>query len=568
VVAYEEVTMFFRTKKSGDRAYVQLVENRREKGVTKQRVLLTLGRQEDLERAGQLAALLRSGARLTESICVLSAHAKGQAPRVQTRRIGPGLVFERLWRETGIRAVLEQRLRHRKFEFPVERTIFATVIHRLFESGSDRSGERWREPYALEGMDDVELHHAYRAMSWIGEKLPAAEQKDKTPFAPRCVKDLIEEELFARRRDLFSDLDLVFFDTTSIYFEGEGGETLGKRGKSKDSRPDLKQMVVGVVLDGEGRPILCEMWPGNTTDVKSLVPIVERLSKRFGIGRVCVVADRGMISDKTIAELDKRQWFYILGARMRTQAEVRDEVLSRAGRYEVVHPKGTRAKDPSPLKVKQVMIWDRRYIVCLNEDQAKKDAADREAILQGLREHLKKKGAKSLVGNKGYRKYLKSEGKAFSINEDKIREEALYDGKWVLRTNTPFAPADVALKYKQLWMVEDIFRTAKTLLETRPIFHKRDATIRGHVFCSFLALVLRKELQDRLETKGHDVEWADVLRDLEQLEEVEVEHDGKRFLLRTEAKGSCGKVFQAAGVALPPSLRQLATKPQPESAEA
>ncbi len=555
--------MFFRTKRNGGRSYVQLVENRREAGRTKQRVLLTLGRGEDLERSGQLVAMLQSGARLSASLCVLQAHHQGEAPRVPTRRIGPGLVFERLWRETGIGAVLERLLGQRKFEFPVERTIFATVLHRLFESGSDRCGEKWREPYALEGVEEVELHHAYRAMSWLGEELPEAEQKDKTPFAPRCVKDRIEEELFARRRDLFSDLDLVFFDTTSIYFEGEGGETLGKRGKSKDSRPDVRQMVVGAVLDGEGRPILCEMWPGNTTDVKTLVPIVERLSKRFGIGRVCVIADRGMISEKTIAELDQRQWFYILGARMRTQAEVRDEVLSRAGRYEVVHPKGPRAKDPSPLKVKQVLIWDRRYIVCRNDDQAKKDAADREAILQGLREQLKKKGAKSLVGNKGYRKYLKSEGKAFTIDEDKIRQEALYDGKWVLRTNTPFAPADVALKYKQLWMVEDIFRTAKALLETRPIFHRRDATIRGHVFCSFLALILRKELQDRLEAKGHEVEWADVLRDLEQLEDVEVEHDGKRFLLRTEAQGSCGKVFQAAGVALPPTVRQLTSEREP-----
>jgi hypothetical protein len=559
--------MFFRTKRNGDRTYVQLVENRREEGRTRQRVLLTVGRLEELERSGQMSAMLRSGARLTESVCVLDAHAKGQAPRVQTRRIGPGLVFERLWRETGIRGVLERRLGGRKFEFPVERALFVTVLHRLFVSGSDRSGERWREPYAIEGIEDLELHHAYRAMAWLGEELPEAEQEGKTPFAPRCVKDQVEEDLFARRRDLFSDLDLVFFDTTSIYFEGEGGETLGERGNSKDSRPDLKQMVVGAVLDAEGRPILCELWPGNTTDVKTLVPIVERLSVRFGIGRVCVVADRGMISDETIAQLDERQWFYILGARMRTQAEVRDEVLSRAGRYEVVHPKSAKAKDPSPLKVKQVMIWDRRYVLCLNEDQAKKDAADREAILKSLREHLKKKGAKSLVGNKGYRKYLKGKEQAFSVEEDKIREEARYDGKWVLRTNTPFSPAEVALKYKQLWMVEDLFRTAKTLLETRPIFHKRDETIRGHVFCSFLALVLRKELQDRLEDKGYEVEWADALRDVEQLEEVEVEHDGKRFLLRTEAKGSCGKVFQAAGVALPPTLRPLTASTVAESVE-
>jgi len=553
--------MFFRKKKSGDYVYLQLVENHWEEGRSKQQVIATLGRHDKLEESGQLAKLLASGANLCESVCILTAHGRGELPTVDARRIGPGLVFERLWTETGIRKVLERLLEKRRFEFAVERAIFSTVLHRLFASGSDRSAEKWREPYAIEGVEALDLHHLYRAMAWLGEELPEELQRGKTAFAPRCVKDRVEEDLFWLRRDLFSDLDCVFFDTSSIYFEGEGGETLGERGNSKDKRPDLKQMVVGVVLDSEGRPLLCELWPGNTTDVQTLVPIVERLRERFGISRICVVADRGMISAKTKAEIEKRKWFYILGAKMRAQAEVRDEVLSRAGRYEIVVPKGTKKKDPSPLKVKQVMIWDRRYIVCLNEDQAQKDAADREAILEGLREQLKK-GAKSLVGNKGYRKYLKTGKEApFTIDQDKVQEEARCDGKWVLLTNTELPAAEVALKYKQLWMVEDIFRTAKTLLETRPIYHQRDETIRGHVFCTFLALVLRKEFQTRLEAKGHDLEWADILRDLDALQEVEVEQRGKRFVLRTEAKGTVGKVFQAVGVAVPPTVRQVSFSP-------
>jgi hypothetical protein len=456
---------------------------------------------------------------------------------------------------------VERALRGRKFSFAVERALFLTVVHRLMVSGSDRSAAKWHRGHSLEGTKGLALHHMYRAMAWLGEPLPEQEQKGRTPFAPRCTKDPVEEDLFAHRRDLLTTLDLVFFDTTSIYFEGQGGLTLGQHGHSKDSRPDLKQMVVGMIVDGAGRPVSCELWPGNTTDVKTLVPIADRLQKRFGVGRICLVADRGMISAATLAELDKRDWYYILGARMRSQAEVRDEVLSRAGRYQEVHPKGPSKKDPSPLKVKQVMIWERRYVVCLNEDQATKDAADREAILEGLRGQLKK-GDKALVGNKGYRKYLKSEGAHFAIDEEKIQEEARYDGKWVLLTNTPFSTAEVALKYKQLWMVEDMHRTAKSILETRPVFHKCDETIRGHVFCSFLALVLRKELQDRLEAQGEKLEWADVIRDLDALEDVEVEQDDKRFRLRTEARGTCGTVFRAAGVALPPTVRQL-PKPRP-----
>ncbi|MCU0836754.1 MAG: hypothetical protein MUC77_20350 [Chromatiaceae bacterium] len=171
-------------------------------------------------------------------------------------------------------------------------------------------------------------------------------------------------------------------------------------------------------------------------------------------------------------------------------------MLARAGRYRIVREPGQSQEAPAPLAVKQVLVADRRYVVCRNADQAKKDAADRAAIVAALREQLKH-GDKSLIGNRGYRKYLKGQGPHFQIDEAKLKAEARYDGKWVLRTNTDLPAEEVALKYKQLWQVEALFRATKSLLETRPIFHQRDETIRGHVFCSFLALILRKALLDR-----------------------------------------------------------------------
>jgi len=550
--------MFFRQKKSGNRRYLQIVENRWEDGRSKQRVIATLGRLDQLQQSRQLEGLLRSGARFCESVLLLAAHQRGETTEMRTRSIGPAMIFERLWQQTGCQQVIDRLLEGRKFEFPVERAVFLTVLHRLFPSGSDRAAEKWKATIDVGGMEGLQLHHLYRAMAWLGEVLADDQQFAATPFAPRCTKDLIEEDLFAFRRDLFTSLDLVFFDTTSIYFEGEGGETLGHHGHSKDHRPDLKQMVVAAVLDGEGRPVCCELWPGNTTDVTTLVPIVDRLRRRFSIGRICIVADRGMISAKTIDELEspQRRWQYILGARMRKQKEVSAEVLSRGGRYQTVHPPRRRQKDPSPLKVKEVVVEGRRYVVCLNDEQARKDAHDRQSIVASLRDQLKQ-GDKSLVGNRGYRKYLKPIAGRFAVDEAKIKAEARYDGKWVLRTNTDLPAADVALKYKQLWMVEHVFRSTKSILETRPIWHKCDATIRGHVFCSFLALVLRKELEDRLESAGHKLEWADVTRDLMNLQYVEVEQEGKRFLLRSEAQGTCGRVFAAAGVALPPTVQQI-----------
>jgi transposase len=546
--------LFVRTQTNGSRTYLLIVDNVRVDGKVKQRVLHRLGRLDELLASGQLDVLIQSLSRFSEKLAVLGAHAQGDSMVTHSARIGPALIFDRLWQSCSIDKVLSALLADRRFEFSVERAIFLTVLHRLFAPGSDRAAEKWKDDYAIEGVGELDLHHLYRAMAWLGEELPKDRQDGATPFAPRTNKDLIEEALFARRRDLFSDLDIVFFDTTSIYFEGEGGETLGQRGHSKDHRPDLKQMVVGMVLDRSGNPLCSELWPGNTADVKSLVPIVERLKSRFGIGSVCIVADRGMISAETLAEVEKREWKYILGVRMRSSNEAK-AVVARAGRYAEVHPKSADRDDPSPLKVKEVWVEDtRRYVVCVNEDQATKDRHDRDAVVASLRDALGH-GDKSLVGNKGYRKYLRAGGQQFAVDEDKIQEEARYDGKWVLTTNTDLPAREVALKYKQLWMVEEVFRSMKSLLDTRPIFHKCDETIRGHVFCSFLALLLRKELQDRLARKEWKLEWADVVRDLDNLNEMKIAINDKSFVFRGQTSGVAGKVFQACGVALPPVLR-------------
>jgi hypothetical protein len=243
---------------------------------------------------------------------------------------------------------------------------------------------------------------------------------------------------------------------------------------------------------------------------------------------------------------------------MRKQKEVRDDVLGRrGGKYQQVQFDRQGSKEPLELKVREVWITDRRYIVCFNPDQAKKDAADRQAIVESLKEKLKQ-GDKALVGNKGYRKYLKQEkeGAVFSIDEQKMKAEERFDGKWVLRTNTTYSPEQVAFQYKQLWMVEQAFRAVKSVLETRPIYHKCDDTIRGHVFCSFLALMLMKELLSRLEAAGKSFEWEDIKRDLTALREVEIDMDGDRYRLRTELRGCCFDVLKAAGIAVPPTLRR------------
>ena len=232
---------------------------------------------------------------------------------------------------------------------------------------------------------------------------------------------------------------------------------------------------------------------------------------------------------------------------MRRQREVSSSVLARAGRYHEV---------ADSLRVKEVWVNGHRYIVCLNPDEAAKDAAEREAIVKALEDELKQ-GPRQLVGNRGYRRFLRVDKEAVSIDTKKVAAEARYDGKFVLRTNTSLPADEVAVQYKRLLLVERFFRDTKSLLATRPIFHQWDATIRGHVFCSFLALVLVDELKRRLASQGLKLEWNIIRQDLQALDQAEVREGDKWYLLRSPLQGVAGKVLQAAGVAIPPPVQPI-----------
>ena len=545
--------MFARIKKSGRYEYLQIVESRRDGGKPRQHVIATIGRMDRLQVNGDIETLIRSLSRFSDKVLLLLSERS--QPHTSAQKIGPALIFERLWQELNIKGVIDELVAPRKYQFDVERAIFLTVLHRLFVSGSDRSCHRWCRDYRINGVQSIRLHHLYRAMAFLGE-VTADHNARTAVLSPRCMKDLIEEQLFFNRRDLFSGLDFVFFDTTSIYFEGNGGVSLGHKGYSKDHRPDLNQMVVGVVLDNHGNPICCEMWPGNTADVTTLIPVTNRIRHRFGVGQFCLLTDRGLISGDNRNYLDQHDIPYIFGARMRRVTEIKHHVLADGADYQEIYPESHLSHAPSPLKVKEVMVNDHRYIVCLNERQARKDAATRQTIVATVEAQLTT-NPKALIGNKGYRRYLTLDRHHIRIDEQKINDDARYDGKWVLQTNTSLPADEVALKYKELWQVEHVFRDMKSVLDTRPIFHQRDETIRGHVFCSFLALVLRKELDRRLGKAGHSFEWSDIKQDLRALQQIIINDNGKTLAIRSDCLGVCGKIFQAVGVAVPPTIREL-----------
>jgi len=531
--------MFIRVKRSVQNEttyeYLQIVESFRQQGKPRQRVLATLGKRDVLVASGALDGLLQSIAKFSERLRVVEAVRTQGITARSSRLWGPPLVFGRLWEHQGLPEILERLAQGRRFRFHPERVSFAMVLQRLCCPGSDLQGSGWIHTVEGLGFETLELHHLYRTTGFLAE-----------------VRDDLERDLFDRDRDLFTQsLDLVFIDTTSLYVYRAEESEWRRRGYSRDHRPDLPQLVLAVAVDRQGWPVSWEVFPGNTADHRVFEAMIEKMRERFRICRVIVVADRGMISQGAIKQLEDSErapYEYILGCRMHKQKEVREAVLSRGGRY---------AEVGSKLKIKEVWVKDRRYIVCLNEQEAEKDAAAREAILERLRRVLEERGPKALVGNQGFARFVRIEKGSARINEQAVQEDARFDGKFVLTTNTELPTEEVAMTYKGLWRVERTFREEKSTLKVRPLFHHRDDTSMGHIVASFLALRLEVDLQRRLEQVSLSASWPDLMRDLSQLHAVRVELDGHNYLLRTDLQGAAYQAFTAVGVRPPPPVTLL-----------
>jgi hypothetical protein len=537
--------MFFRAKKSGSKErpheYLQVVESYRDGKTVRQRILATLGRLDHLKASGQIEALMESLSRFSERLRVISATRDPKITSCTAKLWGPPLVFGKLWERQRLPEVIHPLAASRRCGFDIERTTFALALQRLCEPGSDLQGSQWLKTVECPGFEELALQHLYRTTGFLHE-----------------VRFELERELFFRDRDLFSQqLDLLFLDTTSTYVYRDEETAYRKRGYSRDRRPELPQFVLCVAVNAHGWPVAWEVFPGNTADIEAFSQVITKLRERFRIGRVVVVADRAMMAQKTVKALSEHRnapFDYVLGCRMRRQREVTEEVLARAGRYQEVAPN---------LKVKEVIVGDRRYVVCLNPEEAAKDERDRQAILTKLEETLTTKGPKAVIGNKGYARFLKVLKGGVTISQQAVEADGRLDGKFVLTTNTTLSPAEVAKTYKGLWRVERTFRKEKSTLEVRPIYHQRDDTSIGHIVASFLALRLEVDLQARLDDKKVETSWPDLMRDLKQLQAIRMTLDGTPYLIRTDFQRVAYQALKVAGVRPPSRVIRLDGVPNP-----
>jgi transposase len=542
-----------RNKDGSSRSYLHLLRSRRVNGKTRQELVCSLGRLDIMVADGSLDRLIEGLSRYSERQWVQMQALEGGWQKVY----GPVLIFRKLWEQLGLDKLLTDLQSRTFIQYPLDEAVFAMVLHRLLDPGSKRATHQWLENVYRPQFEALQLKHLYRALDPLLE-----------------IKGRIEESLFVRNSNLFSlNADLVLFDTTLVHFEGKGPEGLADRARP-GNYPDCVKVLVGLVLSGDGFPIAHHVFPGSTADISAFKAAIKDLRQRFNLRRVIIVADRGCVSEELIEDLEKKtpgepQIDYILGMRLRKNKEVREEVLRRAGRYHEVSPN---------LETKEVKVGDRRYVICLNPEEEVRDRHVREEIIEHTRQELEARGPQTFVMPRAIRRYVELTGGELKLREKVIQEDALFDGKWVLRTNTELPAEEVALAYKSLWQIERNFRELKSGLEVNPVYLRTEDHVRGHIVVCFLALVLEAALIRRLkkdalpgglfksgaglaadpELEEIKISYKDTLTDLDKVRAVEIRSNQKRWLVRTESSGKAASAFQAAGVRLPPLVQALA----------
>ncbi|GAB6172667.1 IS1634 family transposase [Paradesulfitobacterium aromaticivorans] len=505
--------------------YVQLAHNVRnpKSGSPQAEVIHNFGRLDQLD-LDVLRRLARSIQRFLgeDPIPTLFSESTPELKFLSSRPMGGAYFLNGLWHRIGIDQVLKKRLKDREFRTEIERVIFAMVANRALSPSSKLKLEEWiPKKVIIPGLQQLDVQHCYRAMDFLLES-----------------EEEIQHEVFNAVTDLFNlEVDLLFFDTTSTYFEMDewDEEEFKLPEHSKDSRPDLPQIVIGLAVTRDGIPIRCWSWPGNTSDM-TVIPEVKRDLVGWKLGRVITVTDRGFSSEENLRFLQQAGGHYIAGERLSAGKPEVEKALSHPGRFRAIRDN---------LEVKEVVVGNGeariRYVLVRNPAEAKRDAATRDKHLEKLKNELAKlneldgkahtKAHCRLNSHIIYKKYLKMDSKGnLKINTQAVKEMERLDGKYLIRTSDDtLSVEDVALGFKQLYEVEHAFRTLKTTLELRPVYHRKEERIRAHVVLCWLALLLVR----LAEVNTHQT-WENLRSELEDLHLIEYESIDGKVWQRTE----------------------------------
>jgi hypothetical protein len=531
--------------------YYALAENVRhpEKGHVEAKVVHSFGRADRLDRAA-LERLVRSIRRVLDADdSTTTADATGHDRAIEIEasfELGIVHVVEQLWARVGIGEAIAERLAAEERRAPHAAALLAMTAQRLARPGSKLAcHERWLERVWLPAAKDLSLDQLYRALDILAEH-----------------GDAIEQEVFWHSVDLFKlDVDLVFYDATTAWFECDEEDTashawrgltfapLRKRGHSKEGRDNDPQVIIALAVTRDGMPVRSWVLPGDTADVTAVARIKEDL-RQMRLGRALFVGDAGLYARANLAELSQGAGRYILATPIGRVKEIRDEVLSRPGRYAEITPN---------LRAKEVVIGEgerrRRYILCLNAEEAEREKRHREDILELLQLELGRlgddhpKAACRLVASKRFGPYLSQDDQGRpSIDRTKVRRAAQLDGKFVLTTNDDtLSAADIALGYKGMWIIEACFRRLKTTgLGIRPMFHWTPRRIVAHVKLCVLALMIQRAAEI-----AADAPWSQLADVIERLKAVRYTAEGETIVQATRITPELAAILKKLDIARP-----------------
>ncbi len=532
--------------------YLQLAHNVWDPAArrSKVRVLYHFGREDELDREA-IRRLIGSLSRALPPGEALVAAAPPELRFAESRPLGGAWALDGLWRRLGLSEILARALRGRRLDPAVERTLFAMVANRALDPASKFSCASWvSERTAIPGLDLLSDDQCYRAMDWLLE----------------IEAELAQQVYWATATLLNLEVDLLFFDTTSTYFETDepdppsAGAPKGFRayGHSKDHRPDLPQVVIGLAVTRTGIPIRVWTFPGNTADMALIRGVKDDLLA-WKLGRVVWVTDRGFASARNRRYLQRAGGHYITGEKLRGDSAEAKAALARAGRYHVV---------AGNLQVKEVVLDEGtmrdRFVVCRNPDEATRDGAIRDRLLAQLEAAIagsddldpaaRSKLACDLRGTPTNRRFLRvTTAGLLRIDRAAVAADAKLDGKFLLRTSDPtLSAADVALGYKQLLEVERAWRDMKTTLDLRPVYHRKEQRIRAHVLLCWLALLLI-----RLAENATGDTWRNLRDELEKCHLGHFAGSSGDVRQRTEITTRQAAIFKALGVPEPPRYAEL-----------